>query len=78
MNVYRFIGNVYNSADSQKGEIMRTIILSLIMMLISFPALAVKSSPVDTGNFISHFRLNLIEIGIHIGKIQAIVESLSI
>lgn len=49
MNVYRFTGNVYNSADSQKGEIMRTIILSLIMMLISFPALAVKSSPVDTG-----------------------------
>jgi thiol:disulfide interchange protein DsbD len=49
MNVYRFTGNVYNSADSQKGEIMRTIILSLIMMLISFPALAVTSSPVDTG-----------------------------
>ena len=43
MNVYRFISNVYNYADSQKGEIMRTIILSLVMMLVSFPALAAQS-----------------------------------
>ncbi len=49
MNVYRFISNVYNYADSQKGEIMRTIILSLVMMLVSFPALAAQSLPVDTG-----------------------------